>query len=183
MLYRNRHFKMIRLTLIPLALSLWVLSACAHRLQMHSRDGEKLSGSYRFAREDTGLIRVRSSEGEVLNGKFVYVERKIFVESYEKTFGIGSITVDGPDVSSFGNAFGGVFGSSYLLMDAAYGQTFNSAADNPETVVRGPLFYWTASLQGDRGTTMGCYLIGSSHTGRGFGRCKSHTGKEYSVEF
>lgn len=171
------------LIFIPSVFSLFVLSACVHTLGLHSRDGEKLSGSYRFAREDTGLVRVLGAEGEVLNGKFVRVERRTFIESYEKIFGRGSVAIDGPDISAHGNAFGGVFGSSYLPTDTAYGETFNSASDNSETVVKGPLFYWTASLLGDRGTTMGCYFIGSSHTGHGFGRCKSQTGKEYSVEF
>jgi hypothetical protein len=49
--------------------------------------------------------------------------------------------------------------------------------------VRGPLLYWTANLQGDKRTMMRCFLIGSSSTGRGLGRCKGRTGKEYTVEF
>lgn len=174
---------MKRVVFVPLALSLFILPACIHGLSMYSMDGEKLSGRYRFARENTGLIQVTGSDGEVLNGKFVNVGRATFVESYQRTFGVGSIAVDGPDISPYGNAFGGIFGRSYALTDAARGQTFNSAAGSSETVVRGPLFYWTVSLRGDRGTTMGCYFIGSSYTGRGFGRCKSNTGKEYSIEF
>jgi hypothetical protein len=150
---------------------------------MHSRDGEKLSGKYRFAREDTGLIQVINSDGEILDGNFIRVGRAAFVESYEKTFGRGSIAVDGPDVSRYGNAFGGMFFSSSALSDSAHGETFNSASGKSEIVVKGPLFYWTASLRGNRGSTMECYFIGSSYTGHGFGRCMSRTGKEYSVEF
>jgi len=150
---------------------------------MHSRDGEKLSGQYRFAREGRGMIQIAGSGGEILNGKFVTVDRQTFIVNYEKTFGSGSIAVDGPDLSPYGNAFGGIFGNSSTLVDAAYGETFNSASGNSTKAVSGPLFYWTASLSGERGTIMGCYLIGSSYTGRGLGRCKSQTGKEYSVEF
>ena len=65
----------------------------------------------------------------------------------------------------------------------AFGETFDSARSGSEIEVRGPLFYWTASLRGDQGTTMGCFLIGSSYTGHGFGKCKSNAGNEYSVEF
>ena len=53
----------------------------------------------------------------------------------------------------------------------------------PAKSVSGPLFYWIASLQGDRRLVLGCYLIGSFYTGRGFGRCKSQAGKEYLVDF
>lgn len=176
-------FKMKRLIFLPFALCLWVLPACSHSLSMHSMDGEKLSGRWRFARADTGLIQVTGSAGEVLNGKFVRVGRPTFIQSYEKTFGSGSIAVDGPDLSSYGNAFGGIFVGSYSLTDAAYGESFNSVSGNSGTAVSGPLFYWIASLRSDRETTMGCYFIGSSYTGHGFGRCKSHSGKEYSVEF
>jgi hypothetical protein len=150
---------------------------------MHSTDGEKLSGRYRFAREDTGLIQVMGSDGEVLNGTFERVARTTFVEGYEQTFGRGSIVVEGPYASAYGNAFEGFFGSSRARADAAYGETFNRAYGNSEITVRGPLFYWTASLQGDRGTTMACYFIGSSYTGGGFGRCRNHMGNDYSVEF
>jgi hypothetical protein len=176
-------FKNNRFIFASLLVSLLVLPACAHSLRMHSQDGDELSGHYRFARENTGLIRILDSSGELLAGNFVTVGRATFVENYTKTFGNGSITVDGPDVSAYGNAFRGVFGSSHTIADSASGETFNSASGNSETGVRGPLFYWTASLRGDKGTTMGCYFIGSSYTGHGFGRCKTHTGKEYSAEF
>lgn len=184
LLYRaSIALKMKRFTFLPFALCLWVLPACSHGLSMHSMDGEKLSGRWRFARADTGLIQVTGSGGEVLNGKFVRVGRTTFIQSYEKTFGSGSIAVDGPDFSSYGNAFGGLFVGSYALTDAAYGELFSSASGHSGTTVSGPLFYWIASLRSDRETTMGCYLIGSSYTGHGFGRCKSDSGKEYSVEF
>ena len=32
-------------------------------------------------------------------------------------------------------------------------------------------------------SVLGCYLIGSSYTGNGFGRCKSQSGKEYELIF
>jgi hypothetical protein len=111
----------------------------------------------------------------------VRVGRSSFVDSYKKTFGSGTIVVDGPDLPGY--AFGGLFGNSYALTDAAYGETSSDLSGNSAILVKGPLFYWTASLRGDKGTTMGCYFIGSSYTGHGFGRCKSHTGKEYSSQF
>jgi len=168
---------------ISLALSMSVLLSCAHSLSMRSSDGEQWSGKYRFARENTGLIQVTVQDGEVLVGKFVTVGRATFVESYRNTFGSGSVTVEGPDVSGYGNPFGSAFGNSRVLADFAYGETLDSTSGNSETRIQGPLFYWTASLQGDRGATMGCFFIGSSHTGHGFGRCKSHTGKEYTAQF
>ena len=171
--------KMKQLIFVPLVLSLLALPACIHPLSMHSMDGEKLSGKWRFAREDTGLIWVTGSDGEVLAGRFIRVGRRSFAESYEKTFGRGSISVFGPPMS----AFGGLFGSWSTLVDAAYGENLNAASGNSELLVSGPLFFWTASLQGDKGTSMACYFIGSSYTGHGFGRCKSHAGKDYSVEF
>ena len=145
-------------------------------------DGEKLSGRYRFARQDTGLIQVIAADGELLHGKFIRVGRTNFIESYEKAFGRGSIIAEGPDISGYGNAFAGMFGSSSALTDAAYGETFNRARGSG-IAVSGPLFYWTASLSSTQGKALACYLLGSSYTGHGFGRCKSHTGKEYSVEF
>lgn len=178
-LFRNC-FKMKRE--IALAVALLFLSACVHNLSMHSKDGQKLSGRYRFAAEDTGLIQVTGPSGELLNGRFVRVGRTTFVASYEKTFGRGSIAVYEPELSDV-NPFSGVFGSSSALPDSAYGESFNNTRGKSEMMVRGPLFYWTASLLGDQGTTMGCYLIGSSYTGHGFGKCKTDAGHEYSVEF
>jgi hypothetical protein len=165
---------------IPVVFLLFNLSACIHTLHMHSQDGEKLSGQYRFAREDTGLIQVNGSNGELLKGQFVRVGRTKFVERFEKAFGRGTVAFDGPDLSAYGNAFGGFFGTSSTLVDSAHGKTFNNASG---TVVKGPLVYWIASLGGDRGTTMACFIIGSSHAGHALGKCKSNTEKEYTLEF
>jgi len=157
---------------------------CVHELSLHSRDGEKLSGQYRFARETTGSIRITDSNGEVFTGNFITVERARFISDYTTAFGSGSIIVDGPDLSAYGNAFRGVLlGNSRVRTDAAYGETFSKTAANSEIGVTGPLFYWIASLRGDQGATMGCYFIGSSYTGHGFGRCKTHAGKEYTADF
>jgi hypothetical protein len=171
--------KLKRFLLTVPALALLVGSGCVHSLRMHSMDGEKLSGRYRFAHDDTGLIQVMASNGEILAGSFVRVGRASFVESYRKAFGGESIIVDGPDLSAYGNVFSGVLVGSSTLADVAYGESF----DKSKILIKGPLFYWTALLRGDRGSSMGCYFIGSSYTGRGFGRCKNHTGKEYSAEF
>ncbi|MGE5818854.1 MAG: hypothetical protein ACM37Z_12570 [Deltaproteobacteria bacterium] len=167
---------------IVLAAALLFLSACVHNLSMHSKDGQQLTGRYRFGAGDSGLIQVIGPSGELLNGRFLRVARASFVESYEKVFGHGSIAVYEPDLSD-ANPFSGVFGSASALPDSAYGESFNRSRDNSETMARGPLFYWSASLVGDRGTKMGCYLIGSSYTGHGFGKCKTDAGLEYSVEF
>lgn len=177
--FRNG-FKMKRE--IALAAALLGLSACVHNLSMHSKDGQQLTGRYRFGAGDSGLIQVTGPSGELLNGRFLRVARASFVESYEKVFGDGSIAVYEPELSD-GNPFSGVFGSSSALPDLAYGESFDRTGGNSETMARGPLFYWSASLVGDRGTRMGCYLIGSSYTGHGFGKCKTDAGHEYSVEF
>ena len=166
-----------------LAISLLVLAACVHSLTLQSRDGEKLSGRYRFGTDDSGLIQITGPGDELLNGRFVRVARATFVKNYEKTFGQGSIAVYEPDAADYGIPFAGVFGSSSVLTDVAHGETFNKGAGKSEVTVRGPLFYWTASLQSKRGATMECYLIGSSYTGHGFGKCKSESGHEYSVDF
>jgi hypothetical protein len=165
------------------ALSLLLLAGCAHDLTVYSKDGQELNGKYRFGREDGGIIQISGANGEILNGRFVRVARATFVAGYEQTFGHGSIATYGPDLSAYGNPFAGVFGSSSALLDTAFGETFDSARSGSEVAVRGPLFYWTASLRGDQGTAMGCYLIGSSYTGHGFGKCKTDTGYEYSLEF
>jgi hypothetical protein len=65
----------------------------------------------------------------------------------------------------------------------AYAEPTKGVAAQPSQSVSGPLFYWTASLQGDRRLVLGCFLIGSAYTGHGFGRCKSQAGKEYRVDF
>jgi len=168
--------------IVPLALSISFLSACTNSLSMRSSDGETWSGEYRFARENTGLIRVRAKDGEILLGKFITVGRATFVESYRNTFGSESIVAEGPDTSGYGNPFVGAFRGS-ALTDLAYAEASDSGSNNSGTAIKGPLFYWTASLQGDKGATMECYFIGSSYTGHGFGKCKSDMGKEYTVQF
>src|ERR1700740_2882367 len=101
-----------------------LLTGCVYEMTIHSRDGEKLSGHYRFARENTGLIKITDSNAEVFTGNFITVERAKFINVYTETFGSGTIIVDGPDTSAYGNAFRGVFGNSRVLSDAAYGETF-----------------------------------------------------------
>ena len=154
-------------------------SACVNNLTLQSPDGEEFHGRYRFARGNTALVEITGSEGELWRGKFAGVPRAAFIESYEQVFGRGSIAADRTDLSAYGNAFAGMVGSSYALTDAAYGET----AGATPIVVKGPLFYWTAVLNGRQGHTMNCYLIGSASTGGGFGRCKNHRGKEYTVRF
>lgn len=168
---------------IPSILSLMILSSCVNHLTMHSLDGERLDGRWRLAREGNGLIQVAGSAGEVLIGTFKPVPRGIFFEDYQKIFGDGTIDADGPDLSEFGNAFAGMFGNSSTLADVAYGENYDTASGKPAHVVTGPLFYWMASLRGDKRTTMQCFLIGSSYTGHGLGRCKGDAGKEYTLEF
>jgi hypothetical protein len=68
-------------------------------------------------------------------------------------------------------------------LDTVYGESFDPAAGQSQRAVSGPLFYWIAKLQGDKQPFMQCFLIGSSHSARGLGRCKSAGGKEYTVEF
>lgn len=165
---------------IGLTVTLLFLSACVHDLSMHSKDGQNLNGRYRFAAGEDGLIQVTGAGGELLSGRFVRISRATFVDNYEKIFGFGSVGVYEPEISD-GNPFSGVFGSSSALPDLAHGETWS--AGKSQTTVRGPLFYWSASLTGERGTKMVCYLIGSSYTGHGFGKCKSEPGQEYTVEF
>jgi hypothetical protein len=111
------------------------------------------------------------------------VSRSVFFANYQKTFGAGSIDADGPELAAYGNGFWALLGSSNALLDVAYGENYNSAAGISPQVVSGPLFYWTANLQGDKRTVMQCFLIGSSYTGHGLGRCKGAESKEYTVEF
>ena len=173
-----RSFALVRLLLF------WLLvTGCIHDLRLRSVDGETLRGRYRFAREYTGLIQVTGANGEILSGKFAEVSRAAFVESYEKTFGSGSISMAGLDRSPYGHLSGGLFAGSYGLTGSAYRAIPGDTPAGSATVVSGPLFYWTALLQGDRGTTMDCYFIGSSYTNHGFGSCKSRMGEEYSADF
>lgn len=166
----------------PVCLLVW-LSACTQPMTMYSVTGERLEGKWRYARDNSGLIQVMGPTGEVLVGSFKPVSRRAFFDRYEKIFGTGTVMADGPDVSAFGNAFAGMLGGSKTLVDAAYGENFNPAADNSSRVVAGPLFYWSANLQGDKRTTMHCLLFGSAYTGHGLGRCKETGGAEYTVEF
>ncbi len=128
-------------------------------------------------------MQVFGPDREVLVGAFTPVTRREFFANYQKTFGAGSIDADGPELSIYGNGFWGNLGSSNALVDVVYGENFNSAAGKSPQVVSGPLFYWTANLQGDKRTVMQCFLIGSSYTGHGLGRCKGIGSKEYTVEF
>ena len=125
-------------------------------------------------------MQIYGPENEVLIGRFIRVDRTVFARNYEKAFGRRTIQTDGPDLSRHGNAFGGLFGNSSTFYETAYAEPTQEA---PGKSVSGPLFYWTASLQGDRRMVLGCYLIGSAYTGHGFGRCKSQTGKEFHVDF
>ncbi len=168
---------------IVLLLATLLLPSCVYRLAMHARDGEKLDGQWRFGREGGGLMEVFSSDGEVLVGTLKPVARETFFEQYQKTFGRGSIDADGPDVSAYGNGLWRPPGSSNALLDMVYGESFNTAEGKSRRMVSGPLFYWTANLQGDKSFLMQCFLIGSSHSAHGLGRCKSASGKEYTVEF
>jgi len=168
------------------AIVLWLatlLSSCIYPLTMHSREGEKLDGRWRFGEGGGGLLQVFASDGEVLIGTLKPVARRIFFDSYEKMFGLGSIDADGPDLSAYGNGLWGPLGSSNALLDTVYGESFDPAAGQSQRTVTGPLFYWVGNLQGDKQTLMQCFMIGSSHSARGLGRCKSAGGKEYTVEF
>lgn len=159
------------------------LSACAYPMSMTSPEGEKFAGRYRFGREDSGLMQINGPENEILIGRFARVGRTNFVENYEKTFGRGTIELEGPDLSRHGGTIGGVLGTSSIFHETAYADPVAAAAGKPTKVISGPLFYWVASLQGDRRSVLGCFLIGSSYTGSGFGRCKSQTGREFRIDF
>jgi hypothetical protein len=164
-------------------ISAWILCACAHPLSLHSADGERLDGKWRFARNGTGVMQLLNTDGEVISGRFEEVARRRFAENYERTFGPGTIALYGPDLSSYGNPFSGLLGRSSAVTEVAEGENIAGVTGKPPPAVSGPLFYWTAALLGDRGTFLECYFIGSSYTGRGFGRCKSAAGKHYAVEF
>ena len=159
------------------------LSACAYPMSMTSPEGEKFAGRYRFGREDSGLMQINGPENEILIGRFARVGRTNFVENYEKTFGRGTIELEGPDLSRHGGTIGGVLGTSSVFHETAYADPVAAAVGKPTKVISGPLFYWIASLQGDRRSVLGCFLIGSSYTGSGFGRCKSQTGREFRIDF
>lgn len=168
---------------IALLLSAVMLCSCVHRLTMHARDGEKLDGRWRFAREGGGLIEVVGRDGEVLIGALKPVARGTFFENYRQAFGSGSIAAEGPDLSVYGNGLWSPPGSTNALVDMAHGENFDPAAKRSHSVISGPLFFWTAMLEGDRRSQMHCFLIGSARSARGLGRCKGSGGKEYTVEF
>lgn len=170
-----------RLSAAFLALSL--LTSCVHSLSLYSQKGERFEGRWRFAREGSGLIQVFGPDGEVLVGTFRPVGQREFFANYQKTFGAGSIDLDGPELSAYGHGLLALSGSRNALVDAAHGKSYNRATGQSLQVVQGPLFYWTAYLQGDKRTVMRCFLIGSSHSGHGLGRCKGAASREYTVEF
>ncbi|HTF93487.1 MAG TPA: hypothetical protein VK632_10585 [Verrucomicrobiae bacterium] len=174
-----KHFFIV----VPLLFSLASVCGCANRVSFVSSDGEIWQGRWRYARGDDGLMQVIGTEGEILVGTFSRVARRTFVDGYEKTFGIGTIAVDGPDLSQHSGGLVGFFGASSAFNQTAYAEPLIGPPGSPGVAVSGPLFYWTANLQGDRRTTMQCFLIGSSYTGSGIGRCRGATGKEYLVQF
>ena len=176
-------FAMIWLGYLGLGLALSLLGACSHPMSMVSSDGVSYDGRYRFGREDNGLMQIYGPENEVLIGRFTRVGRTAFVETYEKTFGRGTIELDGPDLSRHAGSLSGILGPTSGFRETAYADPAGAAQGRPAKTITGPLFYWVASLQGDRRTVLGCFFIGSSYTGSGFGRCKSQSGQEYNIDF
>ena len=164
-----------------LALAALLISACSYPMSMTSLEGEKFSGRYRLGRDDSWLMQIHGPENEVLIGRMIRVDRTVFAQDYEKSFGRGSIDMDGPDLSRHSAAFGGLLGRSSAFHETAYAEPADKSLGQVGQSVSGPLFYWLASLQGDRRLALGCFLIGSAYTGHGIGRCKSQSGKEYSV--
>ncbi len=80
-------------------------------MTMRSPEGVTYDGRYRFGREDSGLMQIHGPENEVLLGRFYRVGRTAFVENYQKTFGRGTIELDGPDLSRHVGTLGGVIGT------------------------------------------------------------------------
>lgn len=167
---------------IALILSLGALlqSGCAHKMTIRGRDGETLHGRWRMAREGRGLMQVVTGEGETLVGPLAPSARNRFFENYQAVFGHGAIAEANPDVSAYGHGFWVLPGTTNAIDDVVYGEIFGAEAAQ---AVAGPLFYWTAHLEGDRRTSMRCFLIGSTRSNRGLGRCKASAGKEYTVQF
>ena len=159
------------------------LAACSHPMTMKSSEGVSYDGRYRFGHDDSGLMQIYGPGNEILVGRFARVGRTAFVESYEKSFGRGTIELDGPDLSRHAGSLGGVMGPTSGFHETAYADPVAAAEGRPSKSITGPLFYWVASLEGDRRTVMGCFLIGSNYTGGGFGRCKSQAGHVYHIEF
>ena len=157
-----------------------LLPGCANRLTMQAKDGERIEGRWRHAREGSGLIQVVNGDGEVLVGILTPTPRRAFFETYQTVFGLGTIASGNGDLSAYGHGFWMLPGTSNVLADVVYGENANSAV---VLSVAGPLLYWTAYLEGDRRTFMRCFLIGSTQRSGGLGRCKGGGGKEYSVQF
>ncbi len=178
-----RFITMKRWRLSIVVMGLIALSACSHPMSMKSPEGVTYGGQYRFGRDDNGLMRIHGPENEILIGSFSRVGRTAFVENYEKAFGRGTIELDGPDLSRHAGSLGGVLGPTSGFHETAYADPVAAAEGRPTKSITGPLFYWVASLQGDRRTVLGCFLIGSNYTGGGFGRCKSQSGREYNIDF
>jgi hypothetical protein len=168
---------------IALLLFLMGLSACSNQVSLVSSDGEKWLGRWRYGRGDNGFMQIVGADGEVLMGAFARVPRQVFVDGYEQTFGPGTIAMDGLELSQYGSSFASFFGASSAFRETAYAEPLDGAPGKPGVAVSGPLFYWMANLQGDRRTSMQCFLIGSSYTGKGIGRCRGPAGKDYLVEF
>ena len=168
---------------LALVLTLLMLAGCSYPMTMKSSEGVTYGGHYRFGREDSGLMQIHGPENEVLLGRFDRVGRTAFVENYEKVFGRGTIELDGPDLSRHAGTIGGILGPTSGFHETAYADPVAAAQGRPSKSISGPLFYWVASLQGDRRIALGCFFIGSSHTGSGFGRCKSQNGQEYDIDF
>jgi hypothetical protein len=153
---------------------------CTHRLTMRAKDGETLDGRWRSGSEGTASMQVMSIDGEMLVGILTPIPRRAFFENYQTIFGVGAIAAETPDLSAYGQAFLVLPGTANPLAEIVYGEGFETPGGHS---VAGPLFYWTAHLQGDRRTSMQCFLIGSTHSSRGLGRCKGDGGKEYTVRF
>ncbi len=168
---------------LGLVLTFLMLGGCSHPMTMKSPEGVIYGGRYRFGRDDGGLMQIHGPGNEMLLGRFDRVGRTAFVENYEKAFGRGTIELDGPDLSRHAGTLGGVIGPTSGFHETAYADPAAAAEGRPTKSITGPLFYWVASLQGDRRTVLGCFLIGSSYTGSGFGRCKSQSGQEYNIDF
>ena len=144
-------------TSITVLITILLTIGCTHKLTMRAKDGEMLDGRWRSGSEGTasaGLRRCRISRG--------------------------AIAAETADLSAYGQSFLVLPGSANPLAEVVYGESFEATGAHS---VAGPLFYWTAHLQGDRRSSMQCFLIGSTHSSRGLGRCKGAGGKEYTVRF
>jgi hypothetical protein len=160
-----------------------LLTACVHRVTLHGRDGERLEGKWRHAQQGNGVIQLLGPDGERLGGTLTAVPRRSFLQQYAAVFGANSIDAEGPDLSAYGHGLWVLPGNSNALAEAVHGESFAAATVPNARMVRGPLFFWTTTLRGAKERVIQCFLIGSSHSARGLGRCKGPAGKEYTVEF